>query len=133
MLTIEELKYDDNGLIPAIIQDYRNLEILMMAYMNKESLQKTIETGFAHFWSRSRQKLWKKGETSGHLQQVKEILIDCDKDTLVIKAEQLGPGACHTGHRSCFYRTIQGVEVAKKVFSEEEVYKEININFIEKE
>ncbi len=120
MLT--ELKYDEKGLIPAIIQDVNTGEVLMVAYMNETALEKTIETGFTHFWSRSRQKYWKKGETSGHVQEVREILPDCDADTLLIKVIQHGPGACHTGHRSCFYRNIKGEEVAGKVFSEGEVY-----------
>jgi phosphoribosyl-AMP cyclohydrolase len=117
-----QLKYDSHGLIPAIVQDAKTGDILMMAYMNEESLKKTIATGYTHFWSRSRQKFWKKGETSGHVQEVKEILVDCDADTLVIKIIQHGPGACHTGHWSCFYRTIEGREIAEKVFSEEKVY-----------
>lgn len=116
------LKYDSHGLIPAIIQDVRSGEVLMMAYMNETSLKKTIETGYTHFWSRSRQQYWKKGETSGHVQEVKEILIDCDMDTILIRVIQHGPGACHTGHRSCFYTNIEGKEVAEKVFSEEQVY-----------
>ena len=93
-----------------------------MAYMNAESLEKTIATGFTHFWSRSRQKYWKKGESSGHLQEVKTILFDCDRDTLLIKIIQKGPGACHTGHRSCFFTDIEGKEVEEKVFSAEDVY-----------
>ncbi len=117
-----EIKYDSQGLVPAIIQDYESGEVLMMAYMDVTALKKTIETGFTHFWSRSRKKYWKKGETSGHVQEVKEVLIDCDADTLLIKVIQHGPGACHTGHRSCFYRNIEGAEISKKVFSEEEVY-----------
>ncbi len=116
------LKYDDNGLVPAIVQDAETGEVLMMAYMNETALRKTVETGFTHFWSRSRRKYWKKGETSGHVQEVREILIDCDADTLLVKVVQHGPGACHTGHRSCFYRNISGEEVSQKVFSEEEVY-----------
>ena len=120
MLT--ELKYDEKGLLPAIIQDVETGEVLMMAYMNETALKKTIETGFTHFWSRSRQKYWKKGETSGHVQEVREILPDCDADTLLVKVIQHGAGACHTGHRSCFYRNIRGEEVAEKVFSESEVY-----------
>jgi phosphoribosyl-AMP cyclohydrolase / phosphoribosyl-ATP pyrophosphohydrolase len=121
-MNIPELKYDANGLIPAIIQDAENNEVLMMAYMNETSFQKTVETGYTHFWSRSRQKFWKKGETSGHVQEVKAILYDCDKDTVLIKVVQHGPGACHTGHRSCFYSDISGEETCKKVFSEEDVY-----------
>lgn len=104
---IPELKYDDKGLIPAIIQDVKNNEVLMMAYMNRISLEKTIKTGRTHFWSRSRQKYWMKGETSGNVQLVREILYDCDEDTLLIKVEQSGSGACHTGNRTCFYRKIE--------------------------
>ena len=119
---IPDLKYDRDGLIPAIIQDADNNEVLMMAYMNETSLQKTVETGYTYFWSRSRQKDWKKGETSGHVQEVKAVLYDCDKDTLLIKVIQHGPGACHTGHRSCFFTDISGEETAQKVFSEADVY-----------
>jgi phosphoribosyl-AMP cyclohydrolase len=121
-MNIPELKYDANGLIPAIIQDAENNEVLMMAYMNETSLQKTIETGYTYFWSRSRQKYWKKGETSGHLQEVRAVLYDCDNDTVLIKVIQHGPGACHTGHRSCFFTDITGKETAQKVFSETDVY-----------
>lgn len=103
---LPELKYDDNGLIPVIIQDVKNEEVLMMAYMNKASLEKTIDSGKTCFWSRSRQEFWTKGETSGNVQLVKEILYDCDADTLLVKVEQTGTGACHTGNRTCFYRTI---------------------------
>jgi len=122
MMNIPQLKYDANGLIPAIIQDAENNEVLMMAYMNKTSLEKTVETGYTYFWSRSRQKYWKKGETSGHVQEVKAIFYDCDKDTVLIKVIQHGPGACHTGHRSCFFTDIAGKETAQKVFSEADVY-----------
>ncbi|MBI5848022.1 MAG: phosphoribosyl-AMP cyclohydrolase [Nitrospirae bacterium] len=121
-MNIPDLKYDSQGLIPAIIQDVQNNEVLMMAYMNEASLQKTVETGHTHFWSRSRQKFWKKGESSGHVQEVKQILYDCDKDTVLIKVDQKGPGACHTGHRSCFYTDINGSEISGAVFSEEDVY-----------
>jgi phosphoribosyl-AMP cyclohydrolase len=121
-MKIPELKYDDNGLIPAIVQDAVNGEVLMLAYMNREALEKTVSSGFAHFWSRSRKQMWKKGETSGHLQEVKAVLYDCDRDTVLIKAVQHGPGACHTGHRSCFYTDISGTETAHKVFSEADVY-----------
>lgn len=119
---LPDLKYDDKGLIPAIVQDAASNEVLMMAYMNKASLEKTIATGFTHFWSRSRQKYWKKGESSGHVQEVKKILFDCDRDTLLIKVIQKGPGACHTGHRSCFFTDIEGKEIEGKVFSAEDVY-----------
>jgi phosphoribosyl-AMP cyclohydrolase len=104
---IPELKYNEQGLIPAIIQDVNNNDVLMFAYMNKTSLRRTVETGRTHFWSRSRQKYWMKGETSGNVQLVKEILYDCDEDTLLVKVEQAGAGACHTGRRTCFYRNIE--------------------------
>ena len=102
---ISLIKFDDKGLVPAITQDFENAQVLMMAYMNKESLKLTLETGLCHYYSRSRKKLWKKGETSGHLQKVKEIYYDCDADTLLIKIEQIG-AACHTGQRSCFHRRL---------------------------
>jgi phosphoribosyl-AMP cyclohydrolase len=100
-----DLKYDDKGLIPAVVQDWQNGQILMVAYMNAESLKKTVETRLTWFWSRSRRKFWQKGETSGHIQRVKDILYDCDQDTLLIKVEQTGP-ACHTGEQSCFFRSF---------------------------
>lgn len=99
---------DANGLLPAIVQDARSGEVLMLAYINKLAWEKTLETGKAHYWSRSRGKLWLKGETSGHVQMIKEILVDCDQDTVVYKVEQLGGAACHTGYRSCFYRKVDG-------------------------
>lgn len=103
---LPELKYDDKGLIPAIIQEASNGEVLMMAYMNRASLEKTIDSKKTCFWSRSRQKFWTKGETSGNIQLVKEILYDCDADTLLVKVDQTGTGACHTGNKTCFYRRI---------------------------
>ena len=121
MLDLDNLKYDDNGLIIAIAQDNKTNEVLMVAYMNREALKLTIETGIAHYWSRSRQKLWKKGESSGHMQTVHEMLVDCDMDAIVMKIEQKG-GACHTGHRSCFYRNIEGDVVGEKVFDPKDVY-----------
>ncbi|MBI5787728.1 MAG: phosphoribosyl-AMP cyclohydrolase [Candidatus Schekmanbacteria bacterium] len=102
---INELKFDEKGLIPAIVQDVENNEVLMLAYMNRESLQKTVASGKTHFWSRSRNKLWLKGETSGHFQHVQDISYDCDADTLLIKVKQVD-AACHTGNRSCFYRKL---------------------------
>lgn len=102
---VESLKFDKHGLIPAIIQDYRTREVLMLAYMNKASLGRTLRSGKTCFWSRSRRKYWTKGETSGNFQFVKEIRYDCDMDTLLIKVRQVGV-ACHTGNRSCFYRRI---------------------------
>ena len=113
------------GLIPAIAQDHKTNEILMMAYINEESWQETLKSGYATYYSRSRQQLWKKGESSGHLQVIKDILVDCDLDTVVFKIEQLGPGACHTGHRSCFYRKVTEnglVETEEIVFDAGKVY-----------
>jgi len=104
---IPELKYDEKGLMPVIVQDTNNNEVLMLAYMNRTALEKTVKTGKTHFWSRSRNKYWMKGETSGNTQAVKEILYDCDGDTLLIKVEQAGSGACHTGNRTCFFRSIK--------------------------
>lgn len=101
-----ELKFDEKGLIPAIIQDVENGEVLMLGYMNAESLRRTIESGRTWFWSRSRQEFWCKGETSGNRQYVREVRYDCDADTLLVKVHQVGP-ACHTGERSCFYRLIE--------------------------
>ncbi|OGW34075.1 MAG: phosphoribosyl-AMP cyclohydrolase [Nitrospirae bacterium GWD2_57_9] len=105
----ENLKFDEKGLIPAVIQDWQNNEVLMVAYMNAESLRKTVETGRTWFWSRSRRKFWQKGETSGNIQRIKDILYDCDQDTLLIRVEQTGP-ACHTGTRSCFFRSFSEQE-----------------------
>lgn len=118
---IENLRFDQSGLIPAIIQDYKTGQVLMMAYMNEEALKKTIETNKTWFYSRSRQKLWMKGEESGHVQEVKEIRYDCDGDALLIKVEQTGV-ACHTGHYSCFYRDIEGKEVEAKTLDEQVIY-----------
>ncbi len=124
---INNLKFDKAGLIPTIIQDYKSGEVLMMAYMNRVALERTISSGKAHFYSRSRKKLWLKGETSGHIQIVKDIRFDCDADCLLVKVEQKG-GACHTGYRSCFYRQLKDKKgnikiVGKKVFEPNEVYK----------
>lgn len=107
MISIDDLKFDDRGLIPAVVQDHENNEVLMVAYMNKESLQITMDEERTCFYSRSRQQLWRKGETSGHIQYVKDIATDCDKDTLLVKVEQVGV-ACHTGERSCFFNPIWG-------------------------
>jgi phosphoribosyl-AMP cyclohydrolase / phosphoribosyl-ATP pyrophosphohydrolase len=106
LLGIEELKYDDAGLIPAVVQDAENGQVLMVAYMNRESLAETLQTGKTWFWSRSRQKYWMKGESSGHTQDVQEIRYDCDADCLLVTVVQNGPGACHTDERSCFYRRL---------------------------
>jgi len=103
------LKYNADGLIPAIIQDHHNGQVLMMAWMNQESLKQTIDTGRCTYWSRSRQSFWIKGETSGHVQHVKRISVDCDQDCLLIQVEQVG-AACHENYRSCFFRDIEGDE-----------------------
>ncbi|MCC5617427.1 bifunctional phosphoribosyl-AMP cyclohydrolase/phosphoribosyl-ATP diphosphatase HisIE [Nostoc sp. CHAB 5836] len=106
-IPVKEIRYDERGLVPAIIQDYLDGTVLMMAWMNQESLQKTLETEETWFWSRSRQELWHKGATSGHIQKVQSIRYDCDSDALLIGVEQLGDVACHTGERSCFHQ-IEG-------------------------
>ena len=105
MIIFEKLKFNDDGLIPAIIQEEETGRVLMMAWMNESSLKTTIEMGKTHFWSRSRQKYWMKGESSGHTQQVKNIAFDCDGDTLLIQVSQV-EAACHEGYQSCFFRTI---------------------------
>jgi phosphoribosyl-AMP cyclohydrolase len=105
MKFIDKLKFTADGLIPAIIQDATTGRVLMMAWMNRDSLEKTVETGKTWFWSRSRQKFWMKGESSGHTQNVKDIAFDCDGDTLLIQVEQAG-AACHEGYRSCFFRSV---------------------------
>jgi phosphoribosyl-AMP cyclohydrolase len=114
------------GLLPVIVQDYETGDVLMLAYMNRESWLKTLETGRATFWSRSRNALWIKGETSGHVQLVREVMIDCDEDTILLKVEQSGGAACHTGYRSCFYRRLVDGKVdvmGQKIFNPEDVYK----------
>jgi phosphoribosyl-AMP cyclohydrolase len=114
------------GLLPAIVQDYETGDVLMLAYMNRESWLKTLETGRATFWSRSRNALWIKGETSGHVQLVREVMIDCDEDTILLKVEQSGGAACHTGYKSCFYRRLVDGKVdvmGQKIFNPEDVYR----------
>ena len=114
------------GLVPAIVQDHASGRVLMLAYMNPEAWQATLSTGKATYFSRSRQTLWTKGETSGHVQLVKEIYIDCDNDTVLLKVDQLGGAACHTGYRSCFYRRLKDGQIqtlGRPVFNPEEVYK----------
>jgi len=103
----DKLKFNPDGLIPAIIQEQSTGRVLMMAWMNRASLETTMQTGRTHFWSRSRQKFWMKGESSGHTQQVKDVAFDCDGDTLLIQVEQLG-AACHEGYKSCFFRSVEG-------------------------
>ena len=125
MMGWDDLKYDEKGLIPAIVQDADTGEVLMMAYMNRESLADTIRTGKTHFWSRSRQKHWMKGESSGHVQEVKAVHVDCDKDTVLIEAIAQG-AACHRGYKSCFYRKLADdgtwQVTAERVFDPDEVY-----------
>ena len=114
------------GLITAVIQDYETGRVLMVGFMNEEAFQKTVETGFATFYSRSRNKLWLKGETSGHRLVVKEILTDCDKDALLIRVEALGPGVCHEGYQSCFFNTLKDgewVENQSRCYDPSEVYR----------
>lgn len=109
-IPLDQIRYTEQGLVPAIVQDYLDGTVLMLAWMNQESLQKTLETGETWFWSRSRSELWHKGATSGHLQQVKSVRYDCDSDALLITVEQIGDIACHTGERSCFHQVEGSVE-----------------------
>lgn len=117
-----------NGLLPAIVQDYRTGKVLMLAYINRVSWEKTLKTGEAHYWSRSRQEIWHKGQSSGHVQKIKEIWADCDNDTILFKVEQLGGAACHTGYESCFHRQIdlggKATLVGERVFDPKKVYKQ---------
>jgi phosphoribosyl-AMP cyclohydrolase len=115
------------GLLPVIAQDYETGEVLMLAFMNREAWNLTLKTGIVHYWSRSRGTIWKKGESSGNLQEVKEIRVDCDNDTVLIKVNQVGRAACHEGYRSCFYRIIRNNEYVidgERIFNPEEVYGE---------
>ena len=113
--------FGEDGLVPALAQDGETGEVLMLAYVSPEALEATLETGYAHYYSRSRKELWQKGKTSGHVQEVEEVRVDCDADALLYVVDQTG-GACHTGHRSCFYRTIDGETVGERVFDPDEVY-----------
>ena len=121
------LDFDKSGgLIPAIAQDAATGEVLMLAWMNRESYEETLRTGRACYWSRSRQKLWRKGEESGHVQHVHEIRIDCDADTILLKVDQVGGAACHEGYKSCFFRRVKGEQletVGERVFDPKAVYK----------
>ncbi len=113
------------GILPVIVQDYSSGRVLMLAYMNEEAWNKTLETKKAHYWSRRRKKLWLKGETSGHIQEVMEILVDCDMDTILLKVIQKGEAACHEGYESCFFRRYENGKwkiVGKKIFDPQEVY-----------
>ncbi|MCX8125185.1 MAG: phosphoribosyl-AMP cyclohydrolase [Spirochaetes bacterium] len=123
MIELDFTKLD--GLVPAVAQDYKTGEILMVAFMNKEAFELTLKTGIVHYWSRSRNQLWKKGESSGNVQEVKEIRIDCDNDCVLIKINQIGDAACHTGYRSCFYRVVEGDSLKTdgiKIFNPEDKY-----------
>lgn len=123
---LDAIKWTDEGLVPAIAQDHETGEILMFAWMNRESLALTVQEKRAIYWSRSRNKLWRKGEESGHVQQLKDIRLDCDNDVILLKVEQLGGIACHTGRRSCFYQQLQGdqwVEVEPVLKDPKEIYK----------
>lgn len=114
------------GLVPVIVQDADTAEVLMLAYMNRDAWLKTRETGKATYWSRSRNELWVKGETSGHVQTVKEILVDCDSDTILLKVLQAGDAACHTGYRSCFFRRVVDGKtevIGERIFKPEDVYR----------
>ncbi len=126
MLTIKDLDFEKGkGLLPAIAQDYETGDVLMLAYMNRESWEATLKTGKVHYWSRSRNKLWLKGETSGHVQILKEAWVDCDQDTLLLKVEQLGGAACHKGYRSCFHYKVEGnslKKIGELVFDPKEIY-----------
>ena len=122
-----QLNFDKSadGLLPAIVQEYASGQVLMLAYINKLAWQKTLETGKAHYWSRSRNSLWLKGESSGHVQLIREILVDCDDDTVIYQVEQLGGAACHTGHKSCFFRRVQGQNLViegERIFDPVKVY-----------
>ncbi len=122
---LKQCKYSPDGLIPAIVQDYKTGDVLMLAYMNKLALQKTLKTKQVHFWSRSRNKLWLKGETSGNVQILKSIAFDCDSDAILVKVNQLGGAACHTGRRSCFFKQVKGaklVQTGKILFDPKKVY-----------
>jgi len=125
MTTTQRIKWNEQGLIPAIAQDWQTGEVLMLAWMNREALELTIREGRAVYWSRSRQALWRKGEESGHVQRLKELRLDCDADTVLLKVEQVGGIACHTGRRSCFYRRLDDgrwVDADEVIRPPEEIY-----------
>ncbi len=123
---LDEIKWDEKGLVPAIAQDAESGKVLMFAWMNRDSLQQTVDTGSAVYWSRSRKKLWPKGEESGYVQKIKEIRLDCDNDVLILKIEQIGGIACHTGRESCFYKKYEEgawKTVEDVIKSPDEIYK----------
>ena len=124
---IDKLNFEKmNGLVPAVIQDARTNQVLMVGFMNREALEKTLSDKKVTFYSRTKKRLWQKGETSGNFQLIKAVFIDCDNDTILLQVKQIGEAACHTGYRSCFYRKLNGenfVAIGEKVFNPEEVYK----------
>ena len=120
-MTDVALAFDDNEYLPAVAQDADSGEVLMLAYVTEAALEKTRETGYAHYYSRSRDELWKKGGTSGHTQRIEEVRVDCDGDALLYLVDQAG-GACHTGYESCFHRTVDGETVGEQVFDPDDVY-----------
>ncbi|HBF42944.1 MAG TPA: phosphoribosyl-AMP cyclohydrolase [Desulfobacteraceae bacterium] len=119
--------FKGKGLLPAIVQDYSSGKVLMLAFINNDSWKKTLETGEAHYWSRSRQELWHKGGTSGHIQKIKQVFVDCDNDTVLFKVEQIGGAACHLGYESCFHKEVSQDGsykiVGDKIFDPEKIYK----------
>jgi phosphoribosyl-AMP cyclohydrolase len=122
---LDQVKFNNDGLVMAVAQDHATNDVLMVAYMNADTLRQTLETGIMTYWSRSRKKVWVKGESSGHTQDVKEVRIDCDGDVLLFSIEQKGGAACHTGHRSCFYRKLENgqlVETDAPLFDPAQVY-----------
>ena len=124
---IEQVHFDEQGLCPVIVQEEKSGQVLMLAYMNETALRETVGSGFMTYWSRSRQQLWRKGEQSGNRQRVRSVCVDCDGDTLLVVVHQEGGAACHTGHRSCFYRELEDdrlVDVGEQVFDPHEVYGE---------
>ena len=123
---LDEIKWDSDGLVPAIAQDSTSGKVLMMAWMNREALELTVKEGRAIYWSRSRNKLWRKGEESGHVQTLKDIRLDCDNDVILLSVEQIGGIACHTGRHNCFYKQLndgQWVEVDQVIKNPDEIYK----------
>jgi phosphoribosyl-AMP cyclohydrolase len=122
---IDKVHWDDNGLVPAVAQDASSGRVLNLAWMNREALARTVETGLAHYWSRSRKQLWQKGEQSGHVQRVKSLRLDCDEDVVLMEVEQEGGMACHTGRQSCFYRRLESgawIEVDPVIKDPREIY-----------
>jgi phosphoribosyl-AMP cyclohydrolase len=124
---LEDIKWSDDGLVPVIAQDHATGKLLMMAWMNRESLKLSVQEGRAIYWSRSRNKLWRKGEESGHVQRIKDIRLDCDNDVILLSVEQIGGIACHTGRERCFYKQLQGdrwVEVEPVIKDPQQIYKQ---------